>query len=239
VGLLKRTARRILRKPQPAVAIARHPFDERYGVDTSGLIERQQLRTGHTHDPHTTAYFGVPPSRFTSVIEAWSATPGTASIQTTRFIDIGCGKGRAVLLAASMPFRDAVGIELHPGLAETAQANLDRWRQLGRVATDTTIQCGDAPATLLPLLSGPVLLYLYNPFRAPVLHALLGTIVAQGQRLTAPVDILYLYPEHDDVFEHFPQFQRLWQKQIPLSPEDANDGLSSPVDPCTLYRLQP
>ena len=44
-------------------------------------------------------------------------------------IDIGAGMGRAVLLAAEMPFRLVVGVELNPTLAQIARRNLAIWRQ--------------------------------------------------------------------------------------------------------------
>lgn len=125
LDLLKKVARRLLGRPQPAAAIAVHPFDLEHGTDTSGLIERQHLHTGHANDAENTAYFGVPPSRFINAVEQWRATPGTLPVEQYRFIDLGCGKGRAVLLASRMTFRDVVGVELHPELAAVAQVNLD------------------------------------------------------------------------------------------------------------------
>jgi SAM-dependent methyltransferase len=238
VGLLKKGARRILRKPKPPT-IPRHPFDEQNGVDTSGLIENSQLRTGHGNDAFNTAYFGVPPSRFLHAIERWQATPSIQPLQEYRMVDVGCGKGRAVLLASAMPFRDVIGIELHPALAATAEANLATWRQKGKVVTDTSIRCADGPSEFPDLLLGPTLVYLYNPFRAPVLHALLSAILAGHHHLKAPVDILYLYPEHENVFKDYPQFNLLWHEDIAISREDENDGLSSSTDPCCLYRLRP
>lgn len=41
-----------------------HPFDVENGVRTSGLIPGRFLKTGHAHDRHSTAYFGVAPSVF-------------------------------------------------------------------------------------------------------------------------------------------------------------------------------
>lgn len=236
---LKRIARRLLGRPPTAVAVTIHPFDVSHGVDTSGLLERDRLRTGHDNDTHNTAYFGVPPSRFMHAVERWRATPGTPPTARYRFIDIGCGKGRAVLLASRMLFRDVIGIELHPELAETARLNLERWRERTGVGVPASILCADAPTALHDLLSGATLLYVYNPFRAPVLRQLLLAILAQHKTLSEPVDLLYLYPEHEEVFLEFPQFERLWHEQIALSSEDEGDGISVTTDPCSLYRLLP
>jgi len=85
------------------------------------------------------------------------------------------------------------------------------------------------------------LLYLYHPFEAPVLRDLLKAVVAQQATLTATVDLLYLFavPDVEATFSDFPQFQRIWHEEIPASPEDQGDGISTTTDLCSLYRLMP
>lgn len=238
MSTLKQLLRRVLGRPQSPTIGAQHPFDLEHGVHTSGLLEAQHLRTGHANDASNTAYFGVPPSRFCNAIEQWRITEATLPVERYRLLDIGCGKGRAVLLASRMNFRDVVGVELNPALAAAARANLEHWQQ-ARATVATTILCADAPTALTGLLDWPVLLYVYNPFRAPVLRQMLQAVQTHSQGLNGWLDILYLYPEHEDVFWEFPAFQRLWQRHIPLAPKDEGDGISAATDPCSLYRLLP
>jgi hypothetical protein len=235
---LKRLLRRLLGRQQAPEVVINHPFDVSNCVETSGLLESAQLVSGHPNDVFNTAYFGVPPSRFRNAIARWQAMPDAPHMQICRLIDVGCGKGRAVMLGSAMPFRDVIGIELHPELARIATANLDRWSMRADAVSPASIVCADAPTVIGSLLNGATLLYVYNPFRPPVLRQMLRAILAQRCILSAPVDILYLYPEHEDVFREFPEFQRLWHDQISLAPEDMVDGLSSALDPCSLYRLQ-
>ncbi len=237
-NLLMKMARRLLGRPEPSVAIAMHPFDQAHGTDTSGLIERQHLHTGHANDAQNTAYFGVPPSRFQHAIEQWRNAAATLPVADYRFVDLGCGKGRAVLLASRMAFRDVVGVELNPGLAATARSNLNRWQQV-ETTVSASILCADAPTALVDLLDGATLLYLYNPFQAPVLRQVLEAVVNRSSTLFAPVDVLYLYPEHGSVFEEFTAFERIWHLPIPIANEDEGDGISAATDPCSLYRLMP
>src|SRR5947209_2929304 len=97
-----------------------HPFDRQYGVDTSGLISSVLLASGHENDLYGTAYYGIPPSRFRYVLNKWATWPPELPVEEYTFIDIGCGKGRAVLLATELPFREVIGVELSPALVETA-----------------------------------------------------------------------------------------------------------------------
>src|SRR5580692_3477265 len=102
------------------------------GVRTSGLIAGRYLKSGHRHDRHVTAYYGVAPSVFQALIRRWlrSVPPGT--IEETTFVDVGAGMGRAMLLAAEHPFHAVIGVELYPALVRIARRNLTVWRKAGR-----------------------------------------------------------------------------------------------------------
>ena len=69
----------------------RHPFDEANGVRTSGLVAGRHLRSGHLHDRHATAYYGVAPSVFQALIRRWRRTGPAAPIELTSFVDVGAG----------------------------------------------------------------------------------------------------------------------------------------------------
>jgi hypothetical protein len=241
VEQLERVARLLIGRAQPPKPVGTHPFDARYGTDTSGWVNRRRLRCGHPNDAFISAYFGTPPSRFINAIERWRATPDSPSPELCRFVDLGCGKGRVLLLASRMPFREAIGVELNPRLADIARANLSRWPEQHEIITPASVRCADAVSSVKTLLDGPTLLYLYHPFGAPVLRELLNTMVAQQATLTGPVDLLYLFPVPyvGATFSDFPQFQRLWHEEIPASPEDQGDGISTATDLCSLYRLTP
>ncbi len=104
-----------------------HPFDLRHGVDTSGLLFCDQLASGHAHDDHINAYWGTPPSGFQGILDHWQqALAGTPyTIEDYTLVDIGCGKGRVVLLASDLPFQRIVGVELNPTLTSPSpRANL-------------------------------------------------------------------------------------------------------------------
>src|ERR1700758_4419582 len=99
-GTLRFALLRARRQSTDEAKPLRHPFDERYGVDTSGLIGGGELRSGHRNDVFNTAYYGMAPSRFRTVIDAWIADESHAAIEEYSFVDLGCGKGRAVMMAS-------------------------------------------------------------------------------------------------------------------------------------------
>lgn len=207
----------------PGLAVAdgftRHPFDVENGVRTSGLIAGRHLKSGHLHDRHATAYYGVAPSVFQALVRRWRNSHPAAALEEFALIDIGAGMGRAVLLAAEMPFRQVVGVELNPFLAQIARRNLAIWRQAGRPRTTTRIVCGDAAQFRFP--PGPCLVFLFNPFGATVMRRLLRHMVSNFAGLPLQLDLLYVNNEQESVLQAQPGFKRLFLGQIKRSRKDA------------------
>jgi SAM-dependent methyltransferase len=102
--------------------------------------------------------------------------------EETTFIDIGSGKGRIVLMAARLPFRAVVGVEYSRELHETAERNLKQARFLPRSCRDVRLVCTDAREYRFP--EGRLAIYLYNPFREPILRQVLGQLAGRSDQLT-------------------------------------------------------
>ena len=154
----------------------RHPYDVEMGTQTSGLIPGRLLKTGHAHDRHSTAYFGVAPSVFRALLKRWLRSKPMAPVEEFTFIDVGAGMGRAMLLAAELPFRKLVGIELNPSLAEVARRNLKVLEADETRLASAKIICGDAVAASFP--KGPCLAFLFNPFGEAVMRRLYKARIA-------------------------------------------------------------
>lgn len=197
----------------------RHPFDKENGVQTSGLIPGRFLKTGHLHDRHSTAYFGVAPSVFHALLKRWQRTKPIAAIKRFNFLDLGAGMGRAILLAAEYPFQGVAGIELNPILAGIARRNLAKWCAAGRVVAPTQIICGDAVAARLP--DGPCLVFLFNPFGESVMRRLIKRFAAEFKDRPGQLDVLYVNNEQDRIIERHSGFTRLFFGQVRRSRADA------------------
>ena len=238
--------RRLLPGLKVMEGLTRHPFDLEYGVRTSGLVAGRHLGSGHMHDRHNTAYFAVAPSVFQSMIVRWRRSKPVAPVDQYTFIDFGAGMGRAVMLAAELPFRNVVGVELNPALARIARANLGRWRAAGRVLAPTRILCRDAAQFHFP--SGLCVAFLFNPFGAPVMRRLLAAISAAFANRPTQLDLLYVNNEQESVIRRHAGFERLFAGQVQRSRKDAiadhrilanqPDGeyASANYEDCSLYR---
>jgi SAM-dependent methyltransferase len=237
------TVRTVARRRLPGLTVGdgftRHPFDEEFGVRTSGLVAGRHLKSGHRHDRHATAYFGVAPSVFRALVKRWQRSRPAAAMEEFSFLDVGAGMGRAVLLAAELPFRQVLGVELNPTLARIARKNLTVWRALRRTRAPMSIVCGDAVEFRLP--AGPCLAFLFNPFGAPVMRRLLtawsntlggctGILDSHPSRKdkdaarvghSETLDILYVNNEQESVLERQAGFARLFLGKVQRSAGDA------------------
>jgi predicted RNA methylase len=226
--------------------LTRHPFDIENGVRTSGLVAGRHLKSGHAHDRHATAYYGVAPSVFARLIERWRRTRPAAEISETTFVDIGAGMGRAVLLAAEMPFRQVIGVELHPVLVRQARRNLAAWRGAGRVKSPARI--AEADAVEFAYSPGPTVLFLFNPFGAVVMRRLLKRLARDFAERSGALDILYVNDEQAWVLEQQKGLVRLFAGKVPRSRADREadkrildsqpDGeyASAPYEDCSIWR---
>lgn len=239
VGLARtiiRIIRKLYRRAFP-IKIPTHPFDLQYGVNTSGFLTPRKLASGHPHDSHITAYWGTAPSLLNGAVCHWIATlPATLAIEDYTFIDIGCGKGRAVMLASEFPFRRVIGIELNPALTEIARQNLVRWQLSPHPCASLEILNLDALA--IPLPRSPTLIYLFNPFDAHVTELLLDRIRELSIDRSSPIDVIYARPEYANLFRRIPNMQLLWDGEIPFTPEETSaDFVRTLRQDCHIYRL--
>jgi SAM-dependent methyltransferase len=210
-----------------------HPFDLEHGTDTGGLIPGSELGVGHRHDLFIAGYAGVPPSGFRAAISRWQSVGLRYRIEEYTFLDLGCGKGRAVLLASELGFREAVGVELNLGLVDIARANAAIWTAAGRARSPIRIECRDATEVEWPL--GPCLVYLYNPFAEKVM---LAVVEAMGERFgdkRDELEIVYQKPEQAAVLER--DFEMVWGGVCELTEEDrVSDPVADPRDQTRVYR---
>ena len=211
---------------QPAV----HSFDRTYGVDTSGLIWGEELVTGSRSDRWNTAYYGIAPSVFRTVLShIQDALPNTV------FVDMGSGKGRGVMLAMDYPFKAIYGVELSSQLSEIAQSNLDRYRQVAASAVPVKLLCLDAVDFEFP--ADPLVLFFYHPFCKPVLQKVLQNLEISLQRNPRPVHIVYINTELRQLLDSSKFLKKIFEATLTMSPDDQlDDRVGSTQEECAIYR---
>jgi SAM-dependent methyltransferase len=174
-----------------AQARASAAWDAALGVDTDGIIPPEALDVAATGTPLGTRYqpIGVnfDPA---GVLRAAGVAPSG-----TTFIDLGSGKGRALLMAAMLPFARIVGVEYSPELHAIA----DRNRAAAPGEDRIELRCLDARAYEFP--PGPLVIFLYNPFGPVILGPVIANLRRSLEEDPRPVAIIYVTPEHADLWD--------------------------------------
>ncbi len=133
----------------------------------------------------------------------------TVDLQTYTFIDLGSGKGRALLLAAMYPFAQIVGVEVQPELDAIARQNIERFHEAGQQCHSIGLLCADAREYEFPLTD--IVLYLFNPFPDYVLREVLANLVASARSCPRSIVVLYNAPFEKQEFAQIPELQQFYE----------------------------
>lgn len=113
------------------------------------------------------------------------------------FLDMGCGKGRSLFVAAHFGFKKITGVEFVPDYCRQLQ------KQITEKATQFpnasfTITCIDAAQCIIP--DDVQVLFFYNPFNEKVMRPVVQQITDSLFRVTRPLYVIYLNPLFKQLF---------------------------------------
>ncbi|HEV2739465.1 MAG TPA: class I SAM-dependent methyltransferase [Candidatus Elarobacter sp.] len=175
-------------------------FDAEHRVTTEALVFLSEL------DPDAvgpslefaTHYEPTPVAQAEALLDASPLAPEQAT-----FVDLGAGMGRVVLLAARRPFRAVIGVDISPALVEIARENLVSARDPQRLARDVKIVSADAAGYTFP--RGDLVIFMYNPFRGPVLDRVLANVRTTSEE--REVVLLYHTPVERETIDATQSFE--------------------------------
>jgi SAM-dependent methyltransferase len=166
-----------------------HPFDVAKGVDTSGQLNLFRLAIASPNRKHGRDYQGVEPGRFADALAEISV-----DFSAYTFVDLGAGKGRALMMAHELGFRDLIGVEFSSRLAEIARHNLEKLR-----LNNVHVFVQDVAEFRFP--DGPLIVFTFNSFGPEILRRVLLNLRAH----IGTVYFVYVNPLHDSTI-HADQF---------------------------------
>lgn len=124
------------------------------------------------------------------------------------FVDIGSGKGRALLMASEYPFRKIIGVELLPELDHIAQENIRAFpRERQRCSAIESVQ-GDATEFSFP--DEPLVVFLFNPLPENGIRKVVQNVARSlGERRRAAW-LVYANPVYEEVVLNAEVFRRVF-----------------------------
>jgi SAM-dependent methyltransferase len=182
-------------------------FDRQAGVCTVGTVTVEALGLSAL-DSHR--YDATPISFFRSLLGKL-----VLDYANTVFIDLGCGKGRTLLLASDYPFRAIIGVELSRELCDMAMENVKAYCSRCRKCSNISVHCQGIEDFEYSAYgpSDHLLVYLFNPCGEAVLRAGLQKIyrvVARGGMVT----IVYVNPTCRGVLEESGWLEQVRQAEV-------------------------
>jgi SAM-dependent methyltransferase len=184
-GLVK-TVRLVKDEHLPAV---------RYGVKIAGLVHLDTLEIDSEYKLHGYRYEAVNASAFKAALAGLDISFADAS-----FIDLGCGKGFALMLASRYGFRKLIGVEFSPVLVATCRRNLAAFYSAAGLEHRPAYEILEIDVTKFRLPPGASVLFLCNPFNEVTLKATIRNLLNFRPDNYGRLYVVYVNALHEKVF---------------------------------------
>lgn len=148
-------------------------------------IEADSKMGGHLYQPSSSVIFE----------KAMNSLPFNFNDKV--FLDIGSGKGRALILAAEAGFSKVIGVEYATELNDMAHANIETVRSR---FPDTIFELDEGDALQYEITEEVDVIYLFNPFDEETIGKLVQRLKPVFNR-AKKVHLVYVHPVHSSVFE--------------------------------------
>ncbi len=160
-------------------------YDWYFDVDTRGLTSKEELNLcAEEWHEYSSVYYQ-------HIFNTLKRLP--VKTNESVFLDYGCGKGRALIAAASIGYNRIIGIEVSQ-LVDAARINVGCMRH--RKTLDVELKQCDATVFSVP--SDVNIIYFHNPFRGATLEAVIKNIHSSYMKTKRTVFSVYFNNGHFD-----------------------------------------
>lgn len=188
-------------------------FDRKYGVSTSEQAESSEA--GIADETARSLAVAYVPSREVVIRHILQHTTKGLDLKEYSFIDLGCGKGRALIVAAQLPFKEVIGVELSPLHSEAAAANIERYlADPKHIAACRNVRVNCANAVDFEFPESDVLIYMYRPFLGPVFRGVADNLRRFQATTGRRVLIAYSCPVEELMLGQYAGFVKRTEYQV-------------------------
>ena len=173
--------------------------ERKFGINTTGADELRKLDKQGIDISHATIYM---PVSYTLLEEIFNQLVSNKQ-QTTNnkpfnhFLDLGCGKGRALCVAAHKGFKQVTGLDFSKALCNKATENLTKTKQ--QIST-FNFKVINNDAYYFDIPEDVDCIFLFNPFDEFIMSAVVNNICTSLQYSPRKINIIYVNPLHKELF---------------------------------------
>ena len=165
--------------------------EKQYGINTTGFSGLQKLKANGIDISHATIYM---PASYYLLSKAFEHYPKSTK---NNFVDIGCGKGRTLCVAASKEFNKVSGVDISADLCTAAILNLEKTKKTHPLL-EYTLHTMNAANYKIP--DDADCIFFFNPFDEIIMRQVVYNIQSSLRQYPRSMVIIYANPLHDNFF---------------------------------------
>ena len=177
-------------------------FDAEHGTDTAQILLGGELGPAVSPGGHVVSHYETTSS---AAIRMPLDSLGIDCSEFV-FIDLGCGKGKPLMVAASYPFRRLIGVDISLRCIAIAQENISRFGPERIDSSRIELLAMDVEDFAFP--DSPLVIYLFNSFPAKLLQRVVSNLESSLRRAPREVVIVYVNPAAIAAIRQSPLFVR-------------------------------
>lgn len=178
-------------------------FDLRNGLDTCKCSPLEGLTIGGENKERGTRY---QPSRVMPLRKLFRLIEPLVPANSV-LVDLGCGKGRVLLVASEFGFKEVRGVEFAHELSEIAKKNCAVFKTRRHFKPNYRIIESDV--TQYTIEPDETVFFMFNPFDEIILQKVLGNITASLRMQPRRILIIYYNPRAAQTIEKRDDFTEL------------------------------
>ncbi len=177
-----------------SIFILRHEIrgEKKYGIRSTGHDELKKLKAKGVDVSHATFYMPTNYYMLEKVMSEVKKLP-----HNSVFLDIGCGAGRTLAIAAYYGFTKITGIDFSEQLCSKANANVIL---LKKKFPDCSFRVMQQEASSYEIPGDVSVIFLFNPFDQVIMEKVMHNIQASLQLFPRNIWIAYVNPQHRALF---------------------------------------
>ena len=167
--------------------------ERKYGIDTIKIDRLHQLKIDSENLVHSSIYQGANYYVVEKAFDFLKSEKVNNSI-----VDFGCGKGRAMAVAAFYGFKNITGIDFSRKLCNAAEDNIAKIKSK-YPSTNFSVICLDA--VNYKIEKDTQTFFFFNPFDEVVMVKVAKNILASLKENPRKIYIVYVNPLHKEIFQ--------------------------------------